>query len=239
MTALPPATESDGSTRIVRLRSSFGHDLLGTPLTGIRLSWAAESDDADARQLEYQLAVASGDGEWDVQPPIPGEESTGIRDARGFSAREVRRYAVRAAHRHGAGRTGATPLTVEAGVPGDELDARVIDIPSEVAGPVPMLRRVFTLEAAPRSAPPAAERARPGGRLDQRRARLRRPAHPRLDLVPGADAHRHRRRHRPAARGRQRDRGRRRRRLVPRAVRLRRRAPRSTATASGCSPSSR
>ncbi|MGC5224712.1 family 78 glycoside hydrolase catalytic domain [Micromonospora sp. DT81.3] len=151
MTDLPPAAESDEATRIAGLRSSFGRGLLGTPLTGLRLSWAVRSENADARQLEYQLAVSSGNGEWDVQPAIAGEVSTGIRDARGFSAREVRRYAVRV--RTQVGWTAwSTPLTVEAGVPGDELDARVIGIPSEVAGPVPLLRREFRLETAPRSA---------------------------------------------------------------------------------------
>ena len=198
----------------------------------------SRASDAGARQLEYQLAVSSGDGEWDVQPPISGEESTGIRDARGFSAREVRRYAVRL--RTAAGWTEwSDALTIEAGVPGDELDARVIDIPSEVAGPVPLLRRVFTLEAAPRS------------------ARLRLSALGLVDawingvrvsdalLTPGWTSYQERILldtidvTGPAARRRERHRRRRRRRLVPRPVRLRRCAPPSTATASGCSRSSR
>jgi alpha-L-rhamnosidase len=151
MSDLPSAPTADSLTRVTELRSAVGRGLLGTPLVEPRLSWSVASDDRAARQEGFQLAVAGEDGIWAVRDEVAGSDSIGIRDAPALAPREVRRYAVRV--RTAAGWSAwSEPLTVEAGVPGDQLEARVIGIPSEINGPVALLRRTFTLEDAPTKA---------------------------------------------------------------------------------------
>ncbi|MET0860534.1 MAG: family 78 glycoside hydrolase catalytic domain [Microbacterium sp.] len=151
MSDLPEPTAADAATHVTGLRSAFGRDLIGTPLRGLRLSWSATSDDPQARQEGYQLAVSADGASWDVQDEVAGNASIGIREARDFAPREVRHYTVRI--RTGAGWSAwSEPLVVEAGVPGADLAAQIVGIPSEIGGPVPLLRRTFTLDQAPTSA---------------------------------------------------------------------------------------
>ena len=196
MTALPPTTTTDASTRVVALESQYPSGLLGVPASGIRLTWRVVSDDPDRAAAR-----------------IPARER-----CRGLpsSRRKSRSWApTRSASRHPAtlrparatqltpsasrpppaGPSGASRSPSRRGSTDADLEARVIGIPSEIDGPVPLLRREFTLSAAPSHGTAAPERAGSRRCLDQRRPRLRRAAHARVDLVPGADPDRHRRRH--------------------------------------------
>ncbi len=146
--ALPPSTPLDANTRIQRLRSQYEPGLLGVPCQGLRLSWVVASDDPSTRQLQYQLASAGPSGHWEVHEPVASADSVGIGPADTLAPGTAYRFAVRIAT--GAGWTEwCAPLTVETGLTGPELTARVIGVDSEVAGPVPVLRREFTLDAVP------------------------------------------------------------------------------------------
>lgn len=148
MTALPPATTTDAATRVVALDSQYPEGLLGIPAAGLRLTWRAASDDAAARQVGYQLASAAVGGELAPEEPVASDRAVGIPAPGELRAGERRDYAVRIATQAGWSAWSAR-LTVEAGVDGDALDARVVGIPSEFDGPVPLLRREFELAAAP------------------------------------------------------------------------------------------
>ncbi|NYD67532.1 alpha-L-rhamnosidase [Agromyces atrinae] len=145
MTALPNASEPDSSTRIISIRSQFAPGQLGVPLLVPRLSWQVESDRPDARQHAYQLAERSCSGDWAVAEPVSSADQTGIRGASALEPRERREYAVRIDA--GAGWSAwSEPVAIEAGIRGSDLVASVIDIPSEIAGPNPILRREFTID---------------------------------------------------------------------------------------------
>ena len=152
MSAVPETTTPDASTKVVGLRSQYGPGLLGVPREGLRLSWRVESD---------RRRHAAGRRTSSPRPQRERRRSrTASSTARHPSAsrslgalapRERRAYAVRIATAEGW-TDWSDPLVVEAGVDGPDLAARVIGIPSELGGPVPLLRREFTLAAAPSSA---------------------------------------------------------------------------------------
>ncbi|WP_243231743.1 alpha-L-rhamnosidase [Microbacterium sp. CIAB417] len=150
MAVIPSLTRSDATTRVVSVRSQHGSGLLGVPGRGLRLSWRSESTTAGARQIAYQLATGPADAE-----PVPGdvvESGDSVAVAVGdLQAGERRGFAVRVATE-----AGWTPwseqLVVEAGLDGADLDAAVIGIPSEIEGPVALLRRTFTVTAVPERA---------------------------------------------------------------------------------------
>ena len=146
----PALTARDERTRVTDLRTQYDARLLGVPLAPVRLTWQVESAARDARQVAYQVAVRR-DG-WDDLDPVEGESSVAVPAGDGpLGSRERREYRVRIAT--DAGWTGwSSPVAVEAGLAPDDLVAQVVDVPSEVAGPVPILRREFTLAAAPVSA---------------------------------------------------------------------------------------
>ena len=62
--------------------------------------------------------------------------------------RERRAYAVRVATAEGW-TDWSDPLVIEAGISGAGFEAKVIGIPTEIDGPVPLLRQEFTLGSAP------------------------------------------------------------------------------------------
>jgi alpha-L-rhamnosidase len=147
MTALPSTDTADASTRVTGLRTAYADADLGIPRRGLRLSWQAESDDPAAAQLGYQLAAGPDGGELAPAEPVPGADAIGVRVG-DLAAGERRAFAVRVATASGW-TAWSEPLVVEAGVEGADLRARVIGIPSEVGGPVPLLRREFSLDAVP------------------------------------------------------------------------------------------
>ncbi|GAA5206288.1 alpha-L-rhamnosidase [Microbacterium kyungheense] len=152
MTAsLPAPTSSDTATRVVGLRTQHGPGLLGVPRTGLRLSWHAESDDADARLLGYQLASGDERGELTASDPVAAVRTTGIEVAADLAPRERRAFAVRVATTAGWS-AWSDPLVVEAGVDGPDLVAAVIGLDTPADGPVPLLRTEFTLDRVPQSA---------------------------------------------------------------------------------------
>ena len=151
MSAVPESTIPDSSTKVRGLRSQYGPGLLGVPCEGLRLSWRVESTRAGAEQVAYELASCAEEDERVSHGVVAGAASVGIVAPDTLAPRERRSYTVRIAT--GEGWTDwSDPLVVEAGVEGPELAARVVGIPDELGGPVPLLRREFTLGAAPSAA---------------------------------------------------------------------------------------
>ncbi len=163
MTTLPlpsPDLLPDDRTHVVSLATQYDPRLLGVPLAPVRLSWQVTSEVPDARQAAYQVSVrgavadpaGTGDGTWTELDPVPGDDAVAVHPGDDpLRSRERREYRVRVAT--DAGWTDwSAPVAVEAGLAPEDLVAQVIDIPSEVAGPVPILRRELTLPAAPASA---------------------------------------------------------------------------------------
>ncbi|QTX05358.1 alpha-L-rhamnosidase [Agromyces archimandritae] len=139
--ALPPITQHDRRTTVAELRSGFDPRLLGVPLDPVALRWRVESDDPDARQLGAQLRLRTDGGDWIERAPFAGEASIDVLDAP-LAPREMRDYAVRVATPAGWSEWSA-PLRVEGGHGPEGLGADVVDIPSEIGGPVPVFRREF------------------------------------------------------------------------------------------------
>ncbi|GAA4359670.1 family 78 glycoside hydrolase catalytic domain [Microbacterium rhizosphaerae] len=148
MPALPDLSTVDSSTRVTGLRSQYG-DLLGVPAHGLRLDWRLVATDAGAsvRQVGYQLADAPAGASLRECEPVADGSSIGVQ-AGDLAPGERRDVAVRVATE-----AGWTPwsdtLTLEAGLAGADLTARVIGIPSPIEGPVQLLRREFALDGAP------------------------------------------------------------------------------------------
>ncbi|QKJ20654.1 alpha-L-rhamnosidase [Microbacterium hominis] len=144
MSDLPQDSAADATTRVVAVTSSPSADLLGVPAGPVRLSWRVESATPGSRQLGYQLATLDDAGDLVAQPPVAGAAAIGIPAPLPLAPGERRSFAVRIAT--DAGWTAwSAPLAVEAGLGGEALAASVIGIPSEEAGPVPLLRREFPL----------------------------------------------------------------------------------------------
>ena len=149
MTVLPPTTQSDARTRVLSLTSQFDSRLQSVPLAPVLLRWTAESEDPEAVQLGHQLQVRRDGGDWETSAPVPNADSIDVPDdLAALAPRERRSYRVRLAT--GSGWTAwSEELHVEGSITAEELTARVIDIESAVEGPVPVLRREFTLTDAP------------------------------------------------------------------------------------------
>ena len=151
MTSLPDLAQTDTATRVTQVRTQYEPELLGVPAAPVRLSWRAESDAPTARPVGHQVAVRrAGAPDWVELAPQASERSTDVRpdgDAP-LRSREQREYRVRIATAEGWTDWSA-PVTVEAGLAPEDLVAEVVDVPSEVAGPAPVLRREFHLRAAP------------------------------------------------------------------------------------------
>ncbi|MBW9094358.1 family 78 glycoside hydrolase catalytic domain [Microbacterium jejuense] len=149
MTAsLPAPTSPDAATRVTGLRTQHGAGLIGVPRTGLRLSWRAESDDAHARLIGYQLAAGAEGGEPVESAPVLDSRTTGIEVADTLAPRERRAFTVRVATTAGWS-PWSEPLVVEAGVDGPDLVAQVIGLDTPADGPVPLLRTEFTLDRVP------------------------------------------------------------------------------------------
>jgi alpha-L-rhamnosidase len=152
-TTLPTPTDRDVRVRIARLRSRLDPRLHGGPLDPPLLRWTVAADAPDVAQLGYQVRVRrDGASPWQEEAPVRSSAAIDVAVAGGaLTARELREYAVRIATAAGWSEW-SDPLRIEAGVPGAELDARVVGVPSELEGPVPTLRREFVLDALPERA---------------------------------------------------------------------------------------
>ena len=151
MPTLPSPGIADPDTRVRALISQYPQGLLGVPPGRLRLTWQVESSDPAAAQIGYQLRSASRDAAWTELEPVAGSASIAVPLPGRLPARARQRIAVRIAT--DAGWTPwSAPLTVETGILGEELDARVIAIPSSIEGPVAILRREFDLAARPEAA---------------------------------------------------------------------------------------
>ncbi|MFK4762502.1 family 78 glycoside hydrolase catalytic domain [Microbacterium sp. ZW T5_45] len=147
MAATPDSTQLDEATGVVSLRSQHGADLLGVPGEGLRLTWRTESSRPGAAQIAYQ--VASGAPGAELAPAGVVESTASVAVPVGdLAPGERRAFAVRIATSEGWTAWSAE-LVIEAGLTHAELSAAVIGIPSEVEGPVALLRRVFTLDTVP------------------------------------------------------------------------------------------
>ncbi len=147
MTAAPDFTQADETTRVVSVRSQHGADLIGVPGEGLRLSWRWTSDRAGATQVAYQLASGSAGGDLVEGSVVESSDSVAV-PVGDLEPGERRAFAVRIATDRGWA-AWSDELVVEAGPDVDSLAAAVIGIPSEVEGPVALLRRVFTVDAVP------------------------------------------------------------------------------------------
>ena len=162
MTVIPGAAMTDPATRVVALCSQHGAGLIGVPGRDVRLTWQIESEDATASQLAYQIAVgetedaagpsaeAGADDSLVPSPPVASPDAIGI-PVGDLDPNTRRRFAVRIATSRGWS-PWSTPLTVESGRTGADLTAAVIGIPTEVEGPVALLRRSFVLHRVPKRA---------------------------------------------------------------------------------------
>ncbi|MFL0565953.1 family 78 glycoside hydrolase catalytic domain [Microbacterium sp. 179-I 1D1 NHS] len=143
---IPTDDLTDSVTQVEGLRSQYDPRLLGVPAGAIRLRWRVSTSSATAVQLAYQVRTRR-DGAWDVQPPVPSERSIDV-PAGTLSSAEALIASVRVATP--AGWTAwSDEIRVEAGVDGSSLRAKVIDVPSDIAGEVPTLRREFHLPSVP------------------------------------------------------------------------------------------
>lgn len=152
MPTTPHSNESDARTQITRLRTQHGDQVLGVPCERVTLSWQVRSEHADARQVAWQVRARRADEDWTELEPAPGPDQIGIQ-LRGLTLRprESWAFSVRIATQRGW-TEWSEPTHLETGVPGSELTARVIDVPSVVGGPVPIFRAEFDLDAIPDSA---------------------------------------------------------------------------------------
>ncbi len=136
-----------GRPQVKRLASQHPEGLLGVPLGEVHLTWQA-----DAEWVGYQLRYADGEGDWVSGEEVDGSRGQSILAPGGpLAARDVRRYAVRLRDAQGWGAWSA-PLSLEAGVPGPELGARLVGIDSVAHGAAPLLRREFDLAGPVRRA---------------------------------------------------------------------------------------
>ncbi|UUU19419.1 alpha-L-rhamnosidase [Streptomyces sp. DSM 40750] len=149
----------DTATSVVGLHTADDSGLVATPYPDPRLSWSLTSDRPDVLQHAYEIQVStersfrdtasSGEVESDVvtDHPWPAEP---------LSSREVRYWRVRV--RTDLGWTAwSEPARVEAALLDDtDWVARPVHLPSDRGrtspGPVPLLRREFSLPAEPVSA---------------------------------------------------------------------------------------
>ncbi|UYO96595.1 glycoside hydrolase family 78 protein [Microbacterium sp. M28] len=150
MTATPPLTRFDAATHIVSLSSQHGAGLLGIPSRGLRLTWRSESSTPGADQIAYQLATGPADGECTPGEVVAGPDSVAI-PVGDLASGERRRFAVRIATPSGW-TEWSDELVVEAGRDAGDLSAAVIGIPSEVEGPVALLRTTFQVDRIPQQA---------------------------------------------------------------------------------------
>lgn len=141
---LPAPTAVDSSARLVALRTQYPEDLIGVPLTDLRLTWRAT---AASPQIGYQArwhGATSGTAE-----PTVADTSIGVvAPGPSLQAGEVRTYEVRIATAAGWS-AWSEPLTVEAAVDPAALTARPIAGTEPVDGPVMLLRTTFSVPATP------------------------------------------------------------------------------------------
>ena len=148
MTDITGLTRLDDRSVVSALRTQHGPGLLGVPAVGLRLTWQVTSARPGAVQVGYQVADGPEDGDLAPRDAVASAESVAVRVG-DLAPGERRRFAVRVAT--DAGWTPwSEPLVVEA-FP-DGLSAVVVGIPTEVEGPVQLLRTTFTLAEPPRRA---------------------------------------------------------------------------------------
>ncbi|MFK4791231.1 family 78 glycoside hydrolase catalytic domain [Microbacterium sp. ZW T5_56] len=147
---IAPHSVIDSATRLTLVRSQHGAGLLGVPARGTRLSWQASSSTPGAEQVAYQIATGTDAGALVPGDVIESPAAVGVLVPDPQPGTSLT-YAVRIATQQGW-TAWSEPITVEAGLPGSALQARVIGIPSPVEGPVQVLRRVFSLPDVPPTA---------------------------------------------------------------------------------------
>lgn len=142
--SLPAPTAADPSARIVALRTQYPDDLIGVPLSDLRLTWRATAASA---QTGYQVrwhGATNGTSE-----PTVSDASIGVAAPGGsLQPGEERTYEIRIATADGWS-SWSDPLTVEASVDPALLTARPIGGTEPVDGPVTLLRTTFSVPATP------------------------------------------------------------------------------------------
>lgn len=145
---LPQSQIRDRHTVVASVRTQYDRRLIGVPVGALRLRWSVDTTHPEASQLGYQIRVRRTGKGWEELDAVPSDSNDVIPAAPAPSARAVHGYAVRIATQYGWSAWSET-TEVETGLDGSGLTALVIDIPSETGGPVPILRREFTLEESP------------------------------------------------------------------------------------------
>ncbi|GAA3865069.1 family 78 glycoside hydrolase catalytic domain [Tessaracoccus defluvii] len=138
---------TSGRPAALDLASQYPAGLLGVPAGDIQLTWRTT-----APATGYQLRHADQGGQWQVAEPVDGVAVGPVPAPGGpLAPRDRRRYAVRLRDGEGWG-AWSDALTVEAGVAGADLEARLVGIASETEGPAPHLRREFDIPGPVRRA---------------------------------------------------------------------------------------
>ncbi|WP_203582408.1 alpha-L-rhamnosidase [Microbacterium hibisci] len=147
---LPALDALDSAVHVSSVRTQHDPRLLGVPAGPVRLRWSAVASVPGAQQQGYQVRTRRQGEDWSELDPAASSAAIDV-PAGEVLPRERREYGVRLATASGWTEWSESAV-VDAGVGGAELEAVVIDVPSETAGPVPTLRREFDLDRAPERA---------------------------------------------------------------------------------------
>ncbi|MDR1798586.1 MAG: family 78 glycoside hydrolase catalytic domain, partial [Bifidobacteriaceae bacterium] len=155
-----PAPAAKAPVTVTKLACQYPQGAIGLPLEPVYLHWQVTATQPGLTQLAYQLEhgpwplppLAGWEKALKTEPPVNGPGAIGILAPGGpLQGRERRAYRVRIKTEQGWS-AWSQPLRLEAGLAPDQWTAQLITVPSQVDGPVPMLRHEFSLPAAPRRA---------------------------------------------------------------------------------------
>jgi alpha-L-rhamnosidase len=150
MTDITGLTRLDDQSVVASLRTQHGPGLLGVPAGGLRLTWQVTSDRPGVAQVGYQVSDGPEGGELAPRDAVVSADSVAV-PVGDLRPGERRHFAVRVAT--DAGWTPwSEPLVVEAAPALADLRAVVVGIPTEVEGPVQLLRTTFAVDELPQRA---------------------------------------------------------------------------------------
>jgi alpha-L-rhamnosidase len=150
MTDITGLTRLDDQSVVASLRTQHGPGLLGVPAGGLRLTWQVTSGRPGAAQVGYQVSDGPEGGELAPRDAVVSADSVAV-PVGDLRPGERRHFAVRVAT--DAGWTPwSEPLVVEAAPALADLRAVVVGIPTEVEGPVQLLRTTFAVDELPQRA---------------------------------------------------------------------------------------
>lgn len=155
MSSTPSTSLSDALVNVTSLRSQHPIGLLGLPGDGIELTWAVTSSRAGSVQLAYQIHFSSTQDFSDAQDAGIVESSESIKVAApgtALGSREIRYFRVRIATQVGWSNWSDTFMHETGLVAASDFSGVGIGDDSLHSAPAPILRKEFTLKAAPTKA---------------------------------------------------------------------------------------